>query len=95
MCGIIAMLSINMNILEYLLKGLYQLKNRGYDSAGFAIIDNDNFISHKYASENTCSIKKLSIICNENKYISNIKVYYWVNNCFFEFKNFKFKSYRR
>ena len=36
MCGIIACLS--KNCIEYLLNGLEQLQNRGYDSAGMTTI---------------------------------------------------------
>ena len=70
MCGIIAMISIELNIIEYLLKGLYQLKNRGYDSAGFSIIENNKFIINKYASSEECSIKRLDNINLKNNYKS-------------------------
>ena len=48
MCGIIAMISIELNIINYLLQGLYKLKNRGYDSAGFSIIDNNKYITKTF-----------------------------------------------
>ena len=35
MCGIIAILS-NKNIYDYIIYGLTQLQNRGYDSTGLA-----------------------------------------------------------
>ena len=45
MCGIIALLSLEKNILNDLLQGLYQLKNRGYDSAIISIINKGNIIT--------------------------------------------------
>jgi glucosamine--fructose-6-phosphate aminotransferase (isomerizing) len=58
MCGIIAMLSKN-NCKTYLLNGLKQLQNRGYDSAGICTMYN-NFSMIKYASNNSINaINKL------------------------------------
>ena len=48
MCGIIALLSKN-NCIEYLLDGLKQLQNRGYDSAGICTLDKE-FSYQKFAS---------------------------------------------
>ena len=60
MCGIIATLSLNKNILKILIEGLKQLQNRGYDSAGISLIENNNLIIKKYASTDKLdSIKKL------------------------------------
>ena len=47
MCGIIA--GIAPNICEILLEGLKQLQNRGYDSAGFTLL-NENMTTFKKAS---------------------------------------------
>ena len=74
MCGIIALLSLEKNILNDLLQGLYQLKNRGYDSAGISIINKGNFITEKFASNNNCSIKTLEEICEKNNYYSNVGI---------------------
>ena len=52
MCGIIA--GICDNIYKILLDGLVQLQNRGYDSAGIAIID-ENIKCIKKASTSTLS----------------------------------------
>tara|TARA_B110000908_G_C10259217_1_gene457906 strand:+ start:1506 stop:3326 length:1821 start_codon:yes stop_codon:yes gene_type:complete len=54
MCGIIAILS-NRNIYAYIIQGLTQLQNRGYDSTGLSYIDNHGNNSktiqtYKYAS---------------------------------------------
>src|SRR5210317_689079 len=49
MCGIIGYLG-NKNCIEYLLSGLQKLQNRGYDSAGISIINNNNLYIKKYAS---------------------------------------------
>ena len=73
MCGIIGIISKqDINVLSYLLNGLKQLQNRGYDSAGLSIIDNGNFLTKKFASTNSCnSLQKLEnemLDVSENKY---------------------------
>ena len=51
MCGIVASLQRNECVFNYLLFGLQQLQNRGYDSAGITTITQENeFITHKYSS---------------------------------------------
>jgi glutamine---fructose-6-phosphate transaminase (isomerizing) len=51
MCGIIAGLTISSeNICDFLLMGLGQLQNRGYDSAGICTPGCDGFIVTKHAS---------------------------------------------
>ena len=50
MCGIIA--SINKDVYNILINGLMQLQNRGYDSAGITIIQNEKFNTIKKASSN-------------------------------------------
>ena len=46
MCGIIGILAKqDINVLLYLLNGLKQLQNRGYDSAGISILDNTSFVT--------------------------------------------------
>ena len=58
MCGIIA--GISDEICELLIAGLKQLQNRGYDSAGITILDNDKFITNKKAStENETALEFL------------------------------------
>jgi len=47
MCGIIAFLSNNIEVIKHTLKCLKLLQNRGYDSAGIASIKNNRFICHK------------------------------------------------
>lgn len=49
MCGIIGYIGIQPCI-EYILKGLILLQNRGYDSAGISIVDNNKIHTLKYAS---------------------------------------------
>lgn len=63
MCGIIGILSnCDINIYKFLLESLIQLQNRGYDSSGVCLMNND-FIIHKYASTKTeDSIEKLTNI---------------------------------
>ena len=66
MCGITAILlnsNSNNSIYPLLLDSLHSLLNRGYDSVGVSVIDNDQIITHKYAS--THSSNAISIL--ENK----------------------------
>lgn len=72
MCGIIAALSLELNVLKILIEGLKQLQNRGYDSAGVATHHINDFNIIKYASTDTMdSILKLQsmIDMNETKHI--------------------------
>ena len=60
MCGIVGILSIKNNCINYLLNGLKQLENRGYDSAGICCINNNNqLIIQKYASDNISALYKI------------------------------------
>jgi glutamine---fructose-6-phosphate transaminase (isomerizing) len=52
MCGIVACISDD-KCVDMLYNGLIQLKNRGYDSAGICTLQNNKFITHKYASTQT------------------------------------------
>ena len=49
MCGIIGLIS-NDEVIDFLINGLKQLQNRGYDSAGIATYNKENIIHKKYAS---------------------------------------------
>jgi len=64
MCGIFGIVLIkNDNIYNFIINGLIQLQNRGYDSAGICILKNHIFDIHKYASTNEISaIEKLTEI---------------------------------
>ena len=60
MCGIFAMISKKkMPINKFLLNGLRQLQNRGYDSAGICRISEESFEVIKYASEDINAISKI------------------------------------
>tara|TARA_Y100000389_G_C17458788_1_gene520089 strand:+ start:258 stop:2135 length:1878 start_codon:yes stop_codon:yes gene_type:complete len=60
MCGIIAGITTEQqNISQILFNGLKQLQNRGYDSAGITIFNNNDFYTHKYASDNNSALDKL------------------------------------
>jgi len=48
MCGISAILGIEC--IDILIESLIQLQNRGYDSAGISVINNNEFSINKYAS---------------------------------------------
>lgn len=49
MCGIIACLGENAS--PFIINGLKQLQNRGYDSAGLSLIYNDAYILNKYSTD--------------------------------------------
>jgi glucosamine--fructose-6-phosphate aminotransferase (isomerizing) len=51
MCGIIAYLG-NKICIDYLLNGLHAMQNRGYDSAGIAVIQDNKLTINKFASTN-------------------------------------------
>jgi glutamine---fructose-6-phosphate transaminase (isomerizing) len=60
MCGIFAMISKSkIPINKFLLNGLRQLQNRGYDSAGICTVSEKSFEVIKYASEDVNAISKI------------------------------------
>lgn len=54
MCGITGFIG-NENAFVQILDGLYQLQNRGYDSAGISVLADGEIKTHKYASSDTVS----------------------------------------
>ena len=64
MCGIVAYLG-NNNCIEYILNGLTNLQNRGYDSVGISLIKNKSIKTIKYASTEVNN--SLSILKNDCK----------------------------
>ena len=75
MCGITAYLSsIKYDCYNYLLFGLKQLQNRGYDSSGIASYDNkkNTFNIDKYASDEVDAVTKLEKYKENHK--SNIGI---------------------
>ena len=74
MCGIFAYLG-NENCIQLLINGLTILQNRGYDSAGVSIINNEQLDTVKFSStnnNNAISLLKNTLI-NES-YYSNIGI---------------------
>jgi glucosamine--fructose-6-phosphate aminotransferase (isomerizing) len=65
MCGIIGIIGYNKTY-NYVLEGLKQLQNRGYDSAGMCLYNN-NFKLYKYISDEKKAIQKMEDI-NENSF---------------------------
>jgi glucosamine--fructose-6-phosphate aminotransferase (isomerizing) len=65
MCGIFGIVSLNQeNIYERIINGLIQLQNRGYDSSGLCVLNNNHLEVHKYASTPTeSSLQKLQEKC--------------------------------
>lgn len=55
-CGIIGVVCSHDSAVEYIFEGLQILKNRGFDSAGIATLDENNeLVLSKYASQKTTS----------------------------------------
>jgi len=54
MCGIVGILG-DMDAFQTLLDGLYQLQNRGYDSAGISILERGEIATVKYATTDEIS----------------------------------------
>ena len=71
MCGIYGILSkeSNVNIIQFILDGLVQLQNRGYDSAGiYCTNQNADYLFEKYASEDSLdALDRLNKMNLENK----------------------------
>lgn len=60
MCGICGSIS-EKNVFLQIFKGLEQLQNRGYDSAGISVITDGEISTHKYAStDRSSALVKLS-----------------------------------
>jgi glucosamine--fructose-6-phosphate aminotransferase (isomerizing) len=70
MCGISGFIG-DENAYEKILNALYQLQNRGYDSAGISVVENDNIITQKYASTDG---KSALDFLNEYSYDSHIGI---------------------
>jgi glucosamine--fructose-6-phosphate aminotransferase (isomerizing) len=71
MCGIYGILTndVNINIIQFILDGLIQLQNRGYDSAGiYCLNETSDSILEKYAStDKEDALDKLNNMNLENK----------------------------
>jgi glutamine---fructose-6-phosphate transaminase (isomerizing) len=72
MCGITGYLG-NKNCFDYILNGLKQLQNRGYDSAGISSIKNKKIVFNKFASTKEKSALELLEKYKEN-YTSSIAI---------------------
>ena len=56
MCGIFGIITkSNDNIANIIIDSLFQLQNRGYDSAGISLLYDSSFTIYKYASTNSLS----------------------------------------
>jgi glucosamine--fructose-6-phosphate aminotransferase (isomerizing) len=71
MCGIIGIYNSNnkLDIYDIILSGLKQLQNRGYDSAGISILNNNNFDIVKFAS--TDKITAIDNLITHSKIYNN------------------------
>lgn len=68
MCGIFGViLKKDQDIFDIIINGLTQLQNRGYDSTGLCLLDNEKFIVYKYAS--TDDVNALDKLKNNKKHI--------------------------
>ena len=71
MCGIAAFIGNNKEAFKNILNALYQLQNRGYDSAGISLIIDNDITTFKHAS--TPEESALELLNNYN-YKSNIGI---------------------
>jgi glucosamine--fructose-6-phosphate aminotransferase (isomerizing) len=64
MCGIFGIITKNNdNIANIIIDSLFQLQNRGYDSAGISLLYDSSFTIYKYASTNSLNaLEKLKSI---------------------------------
>jgi len=75
MCGILGIILKNSDkeLIKYCIEGLVQLQNRGYDSSGLCILENNNFNIIKYAStDELSSIDKIKKEIKDNLISSSI-----------------------
>jgi len=71
MCGIFGILTNyqNLDLYQTIVNSLIQLQNRGYDSSGICLLNNNDFYIQKYASTNEkSSIDKLLQINHHNTF---------------------------
>src|ERR1700753_2278553 len=68
MCGIVGIISDEKsNLTQQAIKGLQQLQNRGYDSAGYCYVENDEWIvNKKISSPDMLAIDYLKLIKNQD-----------------------------
>ena len=64
MCGIIA--GISVDICKILLDGLKQLQNRGYDSAGFTLLNEKMDTFKKASTGNNSALNEISSYLNND-----------------------------
>lgn len=76
MCGIIGIVS-NKDCIQDLIEGIKQLQNRGYDSAGICVLNNNLFYLAKYATTPIDdSIKLVEQHISENPVQSKVGVFH-------------------
>lgn len=71
MCGIIGVLSKKTSVVETLMKGLYELQNRGYDSIGVCMIHEGGFCLYKDVCHHEDDISMLLSNINTNNLYHN------------------------
>ena len=59
MCGIIGVVSKGEDVIDTLMKGLSELQNRGYDSIGISLLDNNDFLIHKDVCRHEDDVEQL------------------------------------
>ena len=74
MCGIFGILSIEYDrIFELIINGLSQLQNRGYDSAGMSVYNNNKLHVFKYASTSEISAIDKLLTISSSEAASSLK----------------------
>lgn len=81
MCGIVGVISNENDVVDTLMKGLYELQNRGYDSIGVGLINNNSFHIHKdVCCHNDDITGLLSCIDTTKKYYNGIAHSRWATH---------------
>jgi len=71
MCGIFGMITKDIDVRDHIINGLTLLQNRGYDSCGIGLINDNQFVIKKYATTNI--LNALSLLSTNIYNIPNIK----------------------
>lgn len=71
MCGIIGVISNQHSVVDTLMKGLYELQNRGYDSIGINLLQHDNFYLYKDVCHHQDDISILLSAIDKNQLYHN------------------------
>jgi len=81
MCGIVGVISNDEDMTDTLMKGLFELQNRGYDSIGMSLINNHEFYVYKDVCHHKDDITELlSRVDSTKKYHNGIAHSRWATH---------------